>query len=327
MAASDPPSPALLELLHYLEDEYGFRRSYPKTTSDAAKILWFFIKRLRGLPAVWPVPIPQGRAVFTGPGVEVAGVTSLQPDALAVLTGAIQLLSGSGVTLSESGQTITITALDAPVVDSLAKSGDTPLTGNVTLSAGSNVTLTESGNDIAIAAAGGGTLSSLILFDSTLGGDAASIDTGAGGIAQTAASLLVMILARTSEATTISTVNVTVNNDTGSNYEREQLTVTNATVAGGNALAAANWSLGVDGDSQEAGAVTLLSILIHGYTQTTFHKSGLALHNVPDDTAANNRIQFDGLRWKSTAAISRMKVAAGSGNLRAGSRMTVYGLL
>jgi hypothetical protein len=98
----------MLELLHYLEDEYGFRQSYPATQSDAAKLLWFFIKRLRGLPAVWPVPQPQGRDIHTGPLVEVAGVTSLQPDALAALTGAVRLASGTNITLSEAGQTITI---------------------------------------------------------------------------------------------------------------------------------------------------------------------------------------------------------------------------
>jgi hypothetical protein len=56
MAASDPPSPQLLELLHYLEDEANYIRTYPATMSDAARLLWFFIKRRRGIAVDWPLP-------------------------------------------------------------------------------------------------------------------------------------------------------------------------------------------------------------------------------------------------------------------------------
>lgn len=163
------------------------------------------------------------------------------------------------------------------------------------------------------------------LFDSTLTVDAASIDTGAGGIAGGFALLEVWILARTTEAVDISSVNITVNGDAGANYDRQAVQGADAAVAAGAFLATNAWSSPVPGAAQQVGAVGVIRMSFPAYGGTTFHKTAEATLAVGDDTAANNRVQFLGLRWRNTAAISRMAVAAAAGNLVAGSRLLVMG--
>lgn len=164
-----------------------------------------------------------------------------------------------------------------------------------------------------------------ILFDSTLGADAASIDTGAAGIAGGYDLLEIYILARTTEAVELSTALITFNNDTGSNYDRQEVSGANITASAGVALAAANILINVPGGSALAGSAGLCVMWFPGYTQTTFHKVGNYILGSPEDTAANNRVRAVNCRWRNTAAITRMAVAAGSGNLLAGSRLLIYG--
>jgi hypothetical protein len=284
VAPNDPPSPQALATLHYLQDQANYIRSYPATSSEAVRLISYFLRRLIGWDVPWPVPQLSGWPTTPAVVEAVAGVTSLQPDALAVLTGAIRLLSGANITLSEAGQDITI-------------SGAAP------------------------------GISSLILFDQTLAGAAASIDTGANGIAQTCEGLLIQIIARTTEVAIQSSVLLTVNGDGGGNYDYTRTGTLNATVSGGTTLAATSWALLCAGDSAQAGAASYLTLVIPAYRQTTFHKVAQESEYLPHSTAANDQLQNRGLRWRSTAAINQFTVTAGAGQLKAGSRMTVYGLL
>jgi hypothetical protein len=116
VAASDPPSPDVLAVLHYLQAKFDDEPTWPQTTSEAYRLQWWYIKRLAGIDASYPRRDEQG-----GPGGQAVGppapavvVTSLQPDALAALQGAIRLLSGAGILLSEAGQDITIAATPGP---------------------------------------------------------------------------------------------------------------------------------------------------------------------------------------------------------------------
>lgn len=164
-----------------------------------------------------------------------------------------------------------------------------------------------------------------ILFDSTLGADTTTIDTGAGGIAAGYNVIEVFILSRTSEVIDVALINVTVNNDGSAIYDRQILQGANVTAAAGITVAGTSWQISTAGDSQQAGACGVARLTIPGYTQTTFHKAAEFNSGTNDDTAANNRAVFGALRWRSTAAITRMAVAAASGNLRAGSRLLIYG--
>jgi hypothetical protein len=283
MAKTDRPSPQLLELLHYLEDLYGFTRSYPKTTSDAAKLLWFFIKRLRGIEAKWPVPQIYGRNVSTGPGPPapvVPTVDSLQAFGFPPLTGAVILAPGTGISLGQVGQTITIT----------------------------------------------GTGGRQKLFDSTLGASAASIDTGAGGIATTYDLLEVYLFLRTDEAVVASAVDIILNDDATAIYDLQYSRAVNATLTGASVVAGTSWNIAAAGASQQAGSFAVFCMSLPTYAQTTAHKAGTLHHGWADSTAANNRVQVSTVRYRSTTAVSRLKVSAPAGkNLIAGSRVLIYG--
>lgn len=170
-----------------------------------------------------------------------------------------------------------------------------------------------------------GVLAESLIFESTLGGAASAIDSGAGSIPGTYNVLEVWIIARTTEAVDISSVNVIFNNDSGSNYDRQTVRGSNTTASATQTLAAAAINLGCAGANQHANAPGVIRLTIPGYADTTFHKVGEASVSIPDDTAANNRSEMNSCRWRSTAAITRIAVTANSGNLIAGSQLLVFG--
>jgi hypothetical protein len=285
VSGSDPPSRRALAALHYLQDRFNYRRTYPATSSEAHALKWYFIKRSLGWPVDWPWPMLEGRAGGVNLAAAMAGVDSLAAQGFAGLTGAVILAPGSGIALSEAGQIITVTNSQP---------------------------------------AG---LSSLVLFDQTLGGDAASIDTGANGIAQTAIGLLVHIVARTTQAVALSTVTMRLNGDSSAVYDRSEYHVTNATVSGSNTLAQTQWVMQCAGASIQAGSFTTISLVLPGYAGTVAHKAGIGNGMVSDSAAANNLTETRSLRWRNTAAVNQFTLAAGGGNLLAGSRLTIFGLL
>jgi hypothetical protein len=82
-------------------------------------------------------------------------VESIKKSGAATLRGNVTLSEGTNVTLTQSGQDISIASTGGGGgVDTLAAEGETGLTGDVTLSEGTGVTLTQSGQDIEIAASG-----------------------------------------------------------------------------------------------------------------------------------------------------------------------------
>jgi hypothetical protein len=161
------------------------------------------------------------------------------------------------------------------------------------------------------------------IYDSILGADAASIDTGANAIDQAFAAIEVIILARTTEAVDLSSVAIRVNGDSGANYDLVLVQANNTTAQAAQTLVATSWGHTVPGANGETGAVAEIRFVILGYAATTFHKVAEGSRAVPDDTAANNRAVAFAHRWKSTNAINQLSVAAASGNLKAGSRLTI----
>lgn len=78
-------------------------------------------------------------------------VTSLAASGNSALTGAVNLVAGAGVGLSQSGQGITLTASTAGVT-SIAASGNSALVGAVLLYAGGGIGLSQTGQGIQITA-------------------------------------------------------------------------------------------------------------------------------------------------------------------------------
>jgi hypothetical protein len=166
------------------------------------------------------------------------------------------------------------------------------------------------------------------LFDSTLGADSgAGIDTGAAGIASGSRLLLVAIVARTDEVIVHSQVNVTFNNDGSAIYDRGFGQFANVTASANNNLADTRLQMPVPGASQAAGVYSTTLLVIPAYTDTTAQKSGLAFTSSMGTAAANTLAVLYGINYRSTAAISRMKILHGGGTvLKAGTRLTIIGL-
>jgi hypothetical protein len=168
-----------------------------------------------------------------------------------------------------------------------------------------------------------------VLFDSTLGADAASIDSGAGGFSTSGAAIEILIMCRTSEAAVRSVISVILNNDSGTNYDR----IGGVSGYGGTSLAYAEAYgdsailLSTAGANAVANAAGQHRILIPAYGDTTFHKIMDITSGFPTATSGEGGAQFKSTRYRSTTAISRVKVSApGGSNLLAGSRMTIFKL-
>lgn len=82
------------------------------------------------------------------------GIHSLAATGQTALFGDVVLQAGSNISLSQSGQNISIAA--SASVSSIAVTGSSPLTGAVVLQAGSGVSLTQTGQDILVSASATG---------------------------------------------------------------------------------------------------------------------------------------------------------------------------
>ena len=281
-------------------------------------------------------------------GIEFNGSGSIRVNASNVGTGTLPIArGGTGSSTAPSDGKLLIGKTDGSYAVA-------------NLTAGTNVTITNGDGTVTIAASGGGgggasaldDLSDVAisspatgqtlayngtnfvnvgglpkkLFDSTLGASANSIDTGAAGIAGGYDILEVWLILRTDEAVVASTASITVNNDTGSNYDRQFVRGDNITASASQGAAEAAWLLTAPGTSCASGVFCCIRLTIPAYTQTTANKIAECTHVRVDTTAANKRAELEGLHWRSTAAITRMAVTAPSTkNFVAGSRMIIYG--
>lgn len=204
--------------------------------------------------------------------------------------------------------------------------GDSTHVAEVTVGADGRVT---SATSVAISGSGGaGGLISL--YDSGyLGASAASIDTGANGIAGGHFCLVVLIYVRTDRAAAQDNINLRVNADSSGHYDLTRLQAQNATASGGTVNAATaliGQSMTVPSASATAGEFAVVQVVIPAYDNTTGFKTANVHGSFPDETAANSGVAMFSAQWRSTAAITRMALTPVTGtNLVAGSRMVIYG--
>lgn len=200
--------------------------------------------------------------------------------------------------------------------------GDATHVGQVTVNAKGQVTAAAN-----VPISGAGTPGLVQLFDSTLSVAAAAIDTGAGGIAAGSSDLLIRVLARTTQAALSSSLALTFNNDTGTNYEIIRMTAANGgAVSTGSAGAQTAITLTAPGASAAANLPSTVVCFVPSYTQTTFYKSVQTMGGWLDITNVGGAVDVREYNWKNTAAITRAALTAGSGNLVAGSRLTIWGM-
>lgn len=167
------------------------------------------------------------------------------------------------------------------------------------------------------------------LFESTLASTAASIDTGAGGIASGHGDLICYLYARSNRAAAVDSTKITVNADTGLNYDEQFLEGTGTTVDTAPEFAESsllNTGLAtMAGNNATAGVFSFLEIVIPAYDKTTGFKVAKAISCVPLESGSPD-VQLHAAQWRSTTAVSQLAVAPGIGTLfEAGTRLVIYG--
>lgn len=163
------------------------------------------------------------------------------------------------------------------------------------------------------------------------GSDKASIDTGvdtadAGTNDWTNGDVLeILVLVRTDEVAASGLVDIILNNDASAIYDRQNVTGASATASANAGNAESAWRLGVHGSGGSASYPGVARLSIPGFTSTTFWKVAEALTMSPDATAANQTSSARAFGYRSTSAITRVKLAAESTNkMKVGSQLIIY---
>lgn len=167
-------------------------------------------------------------------------------------------------------------------------------------------------------------------YDTTLGADTATFDTGANGVPQTASHLLIIAYLRGTESANRNGQALTFNADTGANYSLEGSRALATAVAASTALSAT--SISVDAPcatAAGANAFGAAALIVPHYTNAINSKSVVFIDTSMTAIASstNNWASVKGGLWSGTAAISRITfTASGGANFKAGSRVSIYGL-
>lgn len=162
------------------------------------------------------------------------------------------------------------------------------------------------------------------IYDTTLGAAAASVDIQniIGGYAH----LLVVVYARTNSGTAAE-LRMRFNNDTGGNYDYQVLDGSAATAQAAETFAATGARVGlIPGTSAGANLFAQVEILIPHYAGSANNKAGCSTCAAKWGTSSGQmQAELDAFFWRSNAAINQLTLY-GTGNLVAGTRVTVYAL-
>lgn len=178
-------------------------------------------------------------------------------------------------------------------------------------------------------AAAFGQIVGAVLFDQTLGAPAATIDTGANGIAAGYNNLMVVVYARSAGTGTGDAVRFTFNGDTGANYDLVQMRNLSGTVSAPSQFAGNSGIIcNVPTSSQTASYFGTGRMLVASYDvvtagfKATEAAGGYALAAITG-SQQQNTINA----WRSTAVVNQLAITLGNGgNFVTGSRLTIYGL-
>jgi hypothetical protein len=173
---------------------------------------------------------------------------------------------------------------------------------------------------------GGSSAGGLIkLFESTLGAAAASIDTGANGIAAGHGDLILFSTTRTDQAGPAD-VFIRFNGDSAAHYDDALMRN-----VGGALSALSDQGVTSAEYAQEPGTGTTAGYaatcvgFIPGYDKTVFFKGGITASGQATDVVGSVRMIFNTLSWRSTVAINQLSIFPVAGNFIAGSRLVIYG--
>lgn len=165
---------------------------------------------------------------------------------------------------------------------------------------------------------------------------ATSSPTGTGvvtfsSIPATFAHLLVMISGRSTAGVSPGVnVNITLNNDTGGNYDNHVIALQNATLGNGGSAAGAT---SIDSFLiPHSGATASNSgggeVIVQNYADTNLFKHLMHRGNTIGATSLGTTwlTRYGAALWRSTTAVNRLDFTLSAGNWASGSRLDLYGL-
>lgn len=163
------------------------------------------------------------------------------------------------------------------------------------------------------------------LHDTTLSVDATSVDITS--IPATFAHLRLVIYARSDVGATFTNLYVRFNGDTGANYDYETLTANAASVAAAEGIGQTVCQVGyMPANTAVANSFGACEVVIPAYTNASGHRSLTATSHVRHTNASGGvRLDTSVGDWRG-AAINQITVLGPSGNLKAGTRVTLYGM-
>jgi hypothetical protein len=172
-----------------------------------------------------------------------------------------------------------------------------------------------------------GNVGQVLIEDTTLGAPAASITFSS--IPSNYKGLLIVFQGRSDAAATSDVAVLQFNGDTGNNYDAQNVQGSNVTASAASSagLAIAGFGTLPGANAARSGIAAAISVTIPNYANTTFEKSFNGMGGFADSTSANNVVELRSGTWRSTAAITSIKLFPNAGtNFTAGTRATLYGL-
>ena len=173
------------------------------------------------------------------------------------------------------------------------------------------------------------------VFDQELTSTTATLDTGANAIPQTANNLLLLIQARTDEATVFGNLNIRFNGDSTNSYNRQTMRARNLTNSSGIANNTTAWTLNAPGTSLAAGYLSMSACFVPSYRDTNQTKRFIFEFGGQTDVnpSANAEAHVNVGTWASGSspapAINQVTLLAGAtftNNLVSGTRLQIYTL-
>lgn len=164
------------------------------------------------------------------------------------------------------------------------------------------------------------------IANTTLSGSAANIDFQS--IPGHYAHLLLVMYLRTDQAVTSSTIFVRFNNDSAGNYDYQFVQGSAAVASASEAFAGTAAGVApAPGNSAGANLFDAVTFDVPHYANSANNKAFASTFGSKVGTASGNMTTggYAGF-WRSSAAITRVTILSGVGNLVSGSRATLYGV-